>query len=54
MSEVEPIEGESRIGKTGRTLLSFVSPEALADYWWIQDETGEILRFGVEYLGREF
>lgn len=53
-AELEPIEGESRVGKTGRVLISFVSPEALTDYWWLKDDTGEILRWGVEYLGKEF
>lgn len=50
-----PIEGESQIGKTSRVLMSFVSPEALKDYWWITTGDGEpILRWGVEYLGTGF
>lgn len=50
----EPIEGECQVGKTGRLLVSFVEPKAFHDYWWIIDDTGEVLRWGTEMLGKDF
>lgn len=52
---LEPIEGESRIGKTGRVLVSFVEPRAYREFWWIMDAQGqEVLRWGTEMLGKDF
>lgn len=52
--EVEPIEGESQVTNTGRLLVSFVEPRAFKEYWWILDDTGEVLRWGTEMLGKDF
>lgn len=51
---MEAIEGECQVGKTGRVLVSFVEPRAFREYWWLTDDTGEVLRWGTEMLGKDF
>lgn len=52
---LEPIEGESQVGKTGRLLVSFVELGASREFWWLMDAQGqEVLRWGYEILGKGF